>query len=614
MADLKYEVYFMNVPFNSTYNHTVLFNSLNEQINTFKNLGKNNHYTNLNIIIKNSSFIINGGNLEKVSKFNYMMYKSNEDKKWTYSFINEVIFNSYRGTTIYHTIDVWQTYQWYSNWKTALIERGCVANDTIGRWLAPEPVSFSAEFERNINAFDDIDFSPIICVEGVSIPMPSHLIDSVSGEYKDGAFFDYGGVGSGSPSTTFERMSGIYRTVPLSDNNIKKILDEYSRPEWVLATEGNLANPFQLLNNSTYNHIRDVIGYSFIPKFVYNNSIKSSFPDIDGVVIANLINSNSYSSASDTITFANSSLASGYIPKNKKMYTSLARAFKIWNRNGLTIPLAPELMKNLNTSKNLEVSCYMRPYANTMKLHIKDYEKPDGIFLDIPFSYTIMLGQNNNVGVSQQTNIAQIQADFNTKMTRYATRLIDVQTNMATGLTGVGLGAQAMNTQSLMYDGDRFRNMRSGGSMLSGASKSASALSDLMNLGAESNQGYLDYRVSKDNALSSISASVGNTSDTNTLSNANYRLRFADCSPNYDECKVIDDFLSRYGYTIMEFGNLYNWCKTRPHWNYIKTKDANITAEAPNNDIAKFNSIFNNGTTVWHNINEVGDFTLDNTI
>lgn len=75
---------------------------------------------------------------------------------------------------------------------------------------------------------------------------------------------------------------------------------------------------------------------------------------------------------------------------------------------------------------------------------------------------------------------------------------------------------------------------------------------------------------------------------------------------------IIDDYFDMYGYQI-------NRVKvpditSRPHWNYIQTIGCTAIGSVPADSMRKIISIYDNGITFWKNGNEVGDYTLDNTI
>ena len=73
---------------------------------------------------------------------------------------------------------------------------------------------------------------------------------------------------------------------------------------------------------------------------------------------------------------------------------------------------------------------------------------------------------------------------------------------------------------------------------------------------------------------------------------------------------MIDDYFTMYGYAT-------NRCKipnysARPHWNYLKTRNVNLTGSVPANAMKHLCQIYDNGITFWKNPSEVGDYNLDN--
>ena len=103
------------------------------------------------------------------------------------------------------------------------------------------------------------------------------------------------------------------------------------------------------------------------------------------------------------------------------------------------------------------------------------------------------------------------------------------------------------------------------------------------------------------------------TGDIIWSANRNH-FTFREMRSKNEYIKVIDDFFSRYGYRTnrVKLPNFYN----RKHWNYIQIdKDDNIGyGNVPNNFMEEINNIARKGVTIWHNHDEIGDFTLNNYI
>lgn len=104
-----------------------------------------------------------------------------------------------------------------------------------------------------------------------------------------------------------------------------------------------------------------------------------------------------------------------------------------------------------------------------------------------------------------------------------------------------------------------------------------------------------------------------NTGDVNFSARKNtfslYHMRAKD-----EYMKIIDDYFTRYGYKIMRLENPN--ITGRTYWNYV---EIGSSEEIGNGDVPpKFMDIINNacrkGVTIWHNHENIGNYSLNNTI
>lgn len=80
--------------------------------------------------------------------------------------------------------------------------------------------------------------------------------------------------------------------------------------------------------------------------------------------------------------------------------------------------------------------------------------------------------------------------------------------------------------------------------------------------------------------------------------------------PKKEYIKVLDEFFDFYGYNVSTVKvPQYN---SRPSWNYIETKEINISGDIPQDDMQELKNIFNHGVTVWHNATHFGDYSQAN--
>lgn len=74
---------------------------------------------------------------------------------------------------------------------------------------------------------------------------------------------------------------------------------------------------------------------------------------------------------------------------------------------------------------------------------------------------------------------------------------------------------------------------------------------------------------------------------------------------------IIDDYFNMFGYATrkVKYPNL----SSRPYWNYVKTIGKTVDGVSiPEPYLDEINNAFNRGITIWHNPDNVGNYTLDN--
>ena len=129
-----------NVPLDTTYEHTIYFDSEDEQISYFSSLAKHNltNYTYQRVQRGKSRV---GIRTEKLYDCNYMMFQNTSyGNKWFYAFITGVEYINNETSEITFEIDVMQT--WFFNCEPdyCFVEREHSITDKIGDNIIPENV------------------------------------------------------------------------------------------------------------------------------------------------------------------------------------------------------------------------------------------------------------------------------------------------------------------------------------------------------------------------------------------------------------------------------------------------------------------------------------------
>lgn len=538
------------VPWNSDLKNVQSYNSRTEQISTIQGLLKHK-YEHINIIRRDSDLILKGVN-EDLTQCNYLMYQNKDiSDKWYFAFIDNVQYNSLNSVIISHTIDVWQTYQFDITYYKNLILRAHVAKsaDTVGRWLAPEPISVAPEFERKHNVFNGISWTPQFVLHSTSVYNPN----TKKYEYK----------GNGTGAT----LSAEYGIFVDNDSDIQKVVINYGRKsveeiaddvgqtsgnktwkDWVNSIFGGTAatDVVESVKATTsiadlQDHRNELIGLYAIPSWVHDGSNKYA--------------TNAITSKSVSVTLPTSTLACGYTPRNKKMLSSLCKAYLFYNENGFKLPLKPELFTNGTptfTVKSTELS------TNGFILQIGSYADYTAKTNKISYNCENRLGYDANTGLDKVLN----------------------------GLTStVGVVNAVGSVASQAFAGN-----------VGGAVQGA--------------VGAFQQSINMIDALGQRGVSTGASGDIMSITENRAMPVFADVSPTEAQCRYIDDYLDVYGYAINEIGKISTYMKNRSNWNYIQVANCNIKVSAPNDDVNKLKQMFENGVTIWHK--NFGDYEQTN--
>lgn len=533
------------VPWNSDLKNVQSYNSRAEQISTIQGL-LTHKYEHINIIRRDSDLILKGVN-EDLTQCNYLMYQNKDiSDKWYFAFIDNVQYNSLNSVIISHTIDVWQTYQFDITYYKNLILRAHVAksSDTVGRWLAPEPISVAPEFERKHNVFNDLSWTPQYVLHSTSV------FNNTTKKY------EYKGNGTGAT------LSAEYGIFVNDDDDVQRVVknygklsaaealksnddDEYSN--WIsdLLTGQTIDKAVKLISTTSISQLQDhrneLIGLYAIPAWVHDGTNKYATNNIKKKEV--------------TTTLPTTTLACGYAPRNKKMLSSLCKAYLFYNENGFKLPLKPELFT-----------------SNTPVFTVKATELSTNAFLLQIGSYADYTAKTNKISYRCENRLGY---DANTGL--------DKVLNTLTSAVGVVNAVGSVASQTLAGNV---------GGAVQGAVSS------------------VQQSINMIDALGQRGVNTGASGDIMSITEKRAMPVFADVSPTEAQCRYIDDYLDVYGYAINEIGKISTYMKNRSNWNYIQVANCNIKVSAPNDDVNKLKQMFESGVTIWHK--NFGDYEQTN--
>lgn len=78
--------------------------------------------------------------------------------------------------------------------------------------------------------------------------------------------------------------------------------------------------------------------------------------------------------------------------------------------------------------------------------------------------------------------------------------------------------------------------------------------------------------------------------------------------------KIIDDYFTRYGYktNLVKLANITG----RAYWNYVEIGSTDVigVGTVPSSYMEEINNACRKGVTIWHSHDNLGDFSLNNSI
>ena len=122
----------------------------------------------------------------------------------------------------------------------------------------------------------------------------------------------------------------------------------------------------------------------------------------------------------------------------------------------------------------------------------------------------------------------------------------------------------------------------------------------------------IDYKTTEYNAKAQANIPVGMTAGNVMLGLRDLKFRCFDVDINQQDAMIIDDYFDKFGYQTnkLKVPNISH----RKQWNYVKTRDCEIVGNIPASIKSSIINIFNNGITFWKHGDNIGNYSLDNTL
>lgn len=366
--------------------------------------------------------------------------------------------------------------------------------------------------------------------------------------------------------TTYGNASRIYGGVPSGAWVLLLDLSDYTNLN-------NLVKWFDATNKT-----QGIISMFLIPKLYAPNLTILSFEDSSHTYSfdAGILPSSTSVSTLGTTSISRNTTLNGYTPKNKKMFCYPYNYLLLTNNGGMDIDFHWEDFSSANANFTIKGIPNQGCDVKLIPSNYKNTDADSGYAWSIPSQkfptlswlsdYYLNWQATNGVNAVVQS-VNKTVKDWNAS---------DTSTD-AGMLKAIGEGV----TNFIGYAGQVFKSVSSATNQYE-----ASITPDQSK--GNANTGDINFALGK-------------------VSFSGYRM-----SIKAEYAKVIDDYLTAYGYKVNEFK--MPQYTSRSSWNYIKTVGCNMEADIPQADLQSIKDMFNAGVTFWHNANTFLDYSQSNNI
>lgn len=517
-------------------------------------------------------------------KCNYMRVTYYESGRKFYCFIDNVVFdNNLLSATIFFTIDVWNTYRNYIDFKTSFIEREHVESDTKFKHVIDEGFSPSQYYVNTNITPHTQPLSNFGYVVGLS----------------DATFITTNHDTTTHPACVFEMAKNIYSglLVYVSDRfTLARLISMYVEHGKSDGITGVYLMPLDIISGSVSTPAELIY-------FQHSDDPPTYFP------VA--INTESSSAITPNLKIINAPTkftvkGVSYTPKNNKCFCYPYTMVRVTNHLGNELNLHFEKSGASNNSITIAYA-YVPNINGCCYISVQNYDGVSSINADyilkcldyptVPYavdSYDAWYSANSNMLSNQQV---YINKDYNFAMkTAYAQTALQESANAKSAVLGIATGLPLSKSAGLSGLFDYAMNQQ--------------------NLYQQSvlKKASMDYDYEK--SLASFNASLSdkavipdkicgiNAPNALLLLEKNQFIISVLC-PSIEEITAIDNYFSKYGYKVNVFDTLHYY---RPRFDFKKMPDCNIVGNVPSDIINTIRGLFQQGITIWHDHEHIFEY------
>lgn len=538
-----------NIPIDSNYENSLDFLTELEQRTYF--LSQTPVHTQVGATRVRDGVISVNKLSDELLSANYLMFQNlNFSTKWFYAFITDIEYINNNMSYVYYQIDDIQTWMFDVQLTVCFVEREHTSSDKLFEHLIDEGINVSSyiynQSSDTLKVYKNYD----------ALLFTSVITDSSSSTVQLGSPYLTGFQGN---------LNGVgvlrYENV-VQDN------------EWLsVDSSKNYNNP----TSQEYENMNQLERLNAIIRMLTSAQQKDS---IVGLILVphNFIYTSNYTKPNkyENITFNNYSgteSLNGYLPKNKKMYSSPFCTFEMGITDGQKSFLQPEYFNKgsneidalINISMSASFTIVPRNYAGEDKCYNKSIS-----FSGFPQCAMSIDGYEAWVAsgglVYKKLELTKTGATFANSAIGSIVTSEQGNTN-AGGMQGFNaLADTEINVAKNLYDMD------------------------------------LAKRLPND--------VIGNTSTQELFSNAELGFYIYKKCLNKDMAESIDTYFTMFGYKVNKMKQPSR--RNRPHFTYLKTKGLHVNGGAPADAIRRIETIYDNGIRFWVNPAEVGNYEVNN--
>lgn len=610
-----------NVPFNFTYKDVRDFDSIQEQTDYFLSKRKGNDYSFESLTYQrvNANSIKLEIPYDDLQDVNYMMFQNDAiEGKWFYAFITDYTFISPNVTQIFYQLDVYQTFLFDFTFMKSYVEREhCQRFEEDGTPIfntIDEGLAYGTDYKiTNVVKYEQCQ-NVVWCV----------LIAKCQLE-RIPSSFTYGGSTLNNVQTPLYfyliPISLIGETLLVNTHSVAPLTSIFSlfttNPDFVGTIVSMYYTPFIPFD---------------VSKSGSNITIQNgvSFVGIGGQDCLKV--DNAYWGSSDVEIYQNMFSAFPSYTESK-LYSYPYSLIEITNLKGETTTLKMSnftptisdknklilnIMSSISTSPKTAI--YPSYYLNSTNIpYFDDFTCGiiDNTICDIPiiddYTASYLQANRNSIaltnkyamdnakrGVVQNNQVNKWQNQMTSTEQKYME--FDANAQMIDSLLKMNIGSTFGSMNNLMRSYDLSEGQRAGYNL-----NNQIANENLM-INAEQQIGLTNAKLEDINNIPPTISNLGNNAlfDLGNKVNGVYVI----CKTIRDEySERLETYFKMFGYKVntLEIPNT----KSRESFNYIKTIDAKINGNIPNNYLNVLKGIFDKGVTIWHT-NDVGNYDVAN--